>query len=236
MRTRRVTHVPCAARTAASGPAVGRIRHSGFTCSVLGPLAVLLALGCRDPAPAARVELAAHLRSVGRGAPARAAAAVAGWRLDRASWDAVLVEPYRAAYADYARAFDAAAPALAAQLARGGPVTTRGHFTGDPRLTRGQARARWAVPVQFPSEVAELDGAALDVVFVRTRTGWGAITGIDALLEARIEAQQPGCAVHLARVRADACGEIVWMVADAALRADRPRLARACALAANVCR
>jgi hypothetical protein len=147
----------------------------------------------------------------------------------------VLVEPYRAAYADYARAFDAAAPALAAQLARAGAITARTHFAGDPRLTRGQARARWAVPVLYPSEVAEVDGAALDVVFVRTHTGWGAITGIDALIDARIEAQQPGCAAHLATVRDDACGKIVWTVADAALRADLPRLARACALAANVC-
>lgn len=202
--------------------------------ATLAFLAVVGALACREPPPAAHISLAAYLRAGAE--PARAPTAVAGWKLDRASWDAVVVEPYRAAYADYARAFDAAAPAFAAQLARAGTITARRHFTGDPRLTLGQARARWAVPVLYPSEVAEVDGAALDVVFVRTRTGWGAITGIDALIAARIEAQQPGCAAHLATVRDDACGKVVWTVADAALRADPPRLARACALAANVCR
>lgn len=201
--------------------------------ATLAILAVLGAIGCQEPPPTPGVSLAAYLRA---GAdPAHAAAAVAGWKLDRASWDAVIVEPYRAAYADYARAFDAAAPALATQLARAGTITARRHFTDDPGLTRGQARARWAVPVLYPSEVAELDGATLDVVFVRTRVGWGALTGIDTLLDARIEAQQPGCAVHLATVRDDACGKVAWTVADAALRADPPRLARACALAANVC-
>lgn len=210
--------------------------HAGRArTGVLVALGMIAMLGCREPTPAARVGLAEHLTSVVGGEPARVATTVARWKLDRASWDVVIVEPYRAAYADYERTFDAAAPALVTQLARGGAVTTRGHFTGDPRLTRGQARARWAVPVQFPSEVAEVDGAALDVVFVRTRTGWGAITGIDALIDARIEVQQPGCAAHLATVRDDACGKIVWTVADAALRADPPRLARACALAANVC-
>ena len=196
-------------------------------------IATLGAPGCQEAPPTAPVSLAATLRAGAE--PARAAEAVAHWKLDRASWDAVVVEPYRAAYADYARAFDAAAPALAAQLARTGTITARTHFTGDPRLTRGQARARWAVPVLYPSEVADVDGAALDVVFVRTRTGWGAITGIDTLIATRVEAQQPGCAVHLATVRDDACGKVVWTVADAALRADPPRLARACALAANVC-
>ena len=201
--------------------------------TTLAMLVVLGGLGCQEAPPAPHVSLAGYLRA--GAAPSRAAAAVAGWRLDRASWDAVIVEPYRAAYADYARAFEAAAPTLTAQLAHAGMITARRHFAGDPRLTRGQARARWAVPVLYPSEVVEVDGNALDVVFVRTPTGWGAITGIDALLEARIEALQPGCAAHLATVRDDACGKVVWTVADAALRADPTRLARACALAANVC-
>src|SRR5690606_5549543 len=83
---------------------------------------------------------------------------VSSWKLGRATWARTVVAPYDAVYDDYARRFDAAIPALVAALARPARVTTRAHYAGDPRLTVGQARARWALPVQYPSEVAALHG------------------------------------------------------------------------------
>ena len=192
--------------------------------------------GCGRPAPAlAPAELAGALDALAGADHATRARAVERWRLDLAAWDALVVEPYRAVYDDYARAFERARPRLIAQLARPGAIATRAHFAGDPRLTRGQARARWALPVQFPGEVAELAGAPLDVVFVRRAHAWFAITGLDEAILARAAALDPACAAHLATVQPDRCGELGWVLAEAALRADRPRFDRACALAANLC-
>lgn len=160
---------------------------------------------------------------------------VRSWRFDRAAWERTVVEPYRGLYDDYARAFDAAVPALVATLSRRGVITTRAHFAGDPRLTRGQAHARWALPVLFPSQVAELDGTAIDLVFVRDGNRWLAITGIDAILRARTSELAPACTGYLDTTTLPACRDVGWMVADAAVRADRARLERACRLAASVC-
>jgi hypothetical protein len=160
---------------------------------------------------------------------------VASWKLDRATWDRTVVEVYRPLYEEYARAFDAATPALIAQLANSATITTRAHYAGDPRLTLGQARARWALPVQFPSEVAELEGAALDTVFVRDGERWRAISGLDVVIRSRVEKLDPACAVHLDVARTGRCSDVGWVIADAALRADPPRFAHACTLATNVC-
>ena len=106
-------------------------------------LCVLFA--CGSPAPAVSIE-----------------------KLDEPAWRQIVVDPYRELYADYARAFDAAAPALRAQLAGPGALAMRPHFAGDPALTPDQAVTRWALPVLFDSRIATKAGAPVDAVFVRT--------------------------------------------------------------------
>ena len=134
------------------------------------------------------------------------------------------------------RAFDGHTPELVAQLAAPAEVTARRHFAGDPRLTRAQARMRWAVPVQFPSAVAELAGRPLDTVFLHDGGHWRALVGLDELLLARARALDPACAERLALAGPTSrCTEVGWLVADAALRADRPRFAHACQLATTLC-
>lgn len=198
--------------------------------------AVTGAIACDAPAPPSPpAALADHLRALAVADDAVRAREVAAWQLDLAAWDRTIVAPYRDLYDDYARALAAAAPALSAQLARGGVVTTRPHYADDPRLTLGQARARWALPVQFGSVVAELDGAPLDAVFVRDRGRWRALVGLDHAIRARVAALDAACAAHLDVVQPGRCSEIGWEIAEAALRRDRPRLTRACALATNLC-
>lgn len=205
------------------------------TPAALAALAALAVAACRDPSPPPPrpAPLAAYLRAI---APADRAAEVARWRLDRVTWDRTVVDAYAGLHADYARAFEAAVPALIDRLAAGGEVATRAHYAGDPRLTLDQARARWALPVQYPSEVATIGGAPLDVVFVRDAAGaWRAITGLGEILRARAAAIDPACAAHLARVHPGRCGDLGWMIADALLRTDPRRFAHACALATHVC-
>ena len=162
--------------------------------------------------------------------------AVASWKLDCPAWERLTTDPYRAAYEDYARAFDAAAPALVARLAHRGTVVAHPHFAGDPRLTLGQARARWAQPVQAPSQIADLDGAPIDAVFVRDGDHWAAIVGVDRIILDRVRALDPSCATLLETVAPGPCGDASWVVAEGALRADRSRFDHACALATSACR
>jgi len=202
--------------------------------------AVLALVGaCRDeerpaPPPAPR-SLADYLTTIAGTDEASRTLEVAAWRLDEATWKRTVVATYRGAHADYLRAFDARSPALVSALANRGAITTRAHFAGDPELTRGQAQTRWALPVQYPSEIAELDGVAIDAVFVRDGDRWRAISGLDSVLRARTHAIEPACAVHLDHARVGRCAEIGWVIADAALLADTARLAHACSLAANLC-
>lgn len=205
-----------------------------FAARIAGALAIA-ACQAAPPAPAAPETLDAYLQRVASLDADARAREIAGWRLEPAAWARTTTDPYRAAYADYAHQFEAAAPALVAQLAAPTGITVRRHLAGDPRLTLGQARARWALPIQFPSQVAELAGAPLDAVFVRDGGAWRAIVGIDAIIQARITALDPACAPRLDHVAAGPCGDASWVVAEAALRADRPRLAHACSLVANLC-
>jgi hypothetical protein len=198
-------------------------------------LAVLAIAACHRSAPEPAT-LEGYLGTLAGADEAARARAVASWKLDRAAWERLTTDPYRAAYADYARAFDAAAPALVAQLAHGGTIAARPHFAGDPRLTRGQARARWAQPVQAPSQIADLDGAPIDAVFVRDGEHWAAIVGVDTIILDSVRALDPRCATLLETVVAGPCGDAAWVVAEGALRVDRSRFDHACALAASACR
>lgn len=169
----------------------------------------------------------------------------AAWKLTRDEWIRVVTDPFRATYDDYARMFDAALPDLRSQIGAARSdgdiqLATRPHYAGDPELTRGQARARWALPVQAPARVAVLDGAPLDVVFVlvgdrRDYDYYKAIVGIDAIVVDKTRAMDAGCAVYLETLGSKMCQTVGWEVADAALRADKPRLAHACSLAMGQC-
>lgn len=165
---------------------------------------------------------------------------VAAMKLTRAEWTKVVVEPYRDAYDDYARAFDAAAPALEARLAASKAnatpaISSRQHYAGDPDLTRGQARARWALPVQAPARVVVLDDVMLDAVFVNASGRYKAIVGVDQIVVDRTRALDDGCARYLETLGSKQCQIIGWAIADAAMRADRAKLRHACSLAVSQC-
>lgn len=160
---------------------------------------------------------------------------VARWKLDRDGWVATVTDPYDRTYAEYEAAFAAAAPQLAAQLAGATQITTRAHFAGDPLLTTNEARARWALPVQYPAQVAQLGTVQLDAVFVRTAAGWGALVGLDTIVVAHVAARAPACVRYVEAVGGKRCEAVAWVIADAALREDGPRLTHACSLAATAC-
>ena len=202
----------------------------------LALVALLVAVACQREAPAPPATLAAYLMPLAGADEATRRAAVTSWKIDEAAWQHLTTDPYRTAYADYARQFAIAAPALVARFEHAGAITTRPHFAGDPRLTTGQARARWAQPVQAPSEVADLDGAPIDAVFVRDGDRWRAIVGVDAIIREHAAAMAPDCAALFDALTPGRCADAAWVVAEAALRADRPRFARACAQATNLCR
>ncbi len=198
---------------------------------------IVVIAACRE-SPPPHATLPEYLATLASADAATRADAVASWRLDRATWERTVVPIYAGLHAEYARAFDAVAPALVAQLARPGKVTTRPHFAGDPMLTLGQARTRWALPVQYPSEVAEIDGSALDTVFLDDGERWRAITGLDGVLRARAAAFDPACAAHLDVLPSPTskqCSDIGWVIADAALHSERARFDHACSLAATLC-
>jgi hypothetical protein len=204
---------------------------------VRGVILVLAACGhAATPTPGTPDDLATYLQPLAGAEEPLRRHVVSGWILDEASWNTTIVEPYRALYADYARGFDAAAAPLVAELAHAGAITARRHFAGDPRLTRAQARLRWAVPVQYPSVVAELAGEPIDAVFVFDGASWRVLAGLDDLLLARARAIDPACGELLARAGPiGRCTEVGWAIADAALRSDRERFAHACALATSLC-
>jgi hypothetical protein len=156
---------------------------------------------------------------------------IASWQFDVDGWRRTIVDPYRGVFDDYAKQFDARALA-----GFSGAIEARPHFADDPKLTPGQARARWALPVAFPSQVAMAGGLAIDAVFVRDGDRWRAITGIDHVIRSRIEARDRACSATIDRPQpSKRCRDVAWVVADAALRTDNTRFARACALAATAC-
>ena len=188
------------------------------------------------PAPGSPEHLAAYLRALAGADEATRKHAVAGWILDEQTWRQTVVSPYTAVWSEYARAFDAAAPALVARLATRGEITARRHFAGDPRLTRSQGRLRWALPVEYPSCVAELAGQPIDTVFVFDGARWRALAGLDDVMLARVRVRDPACATMLERAGPTGkCTEVGWLVADAALRTDQQRFVHACRLAAALC-
>ena len=181
-------------------------------------------------------ELAAYLRTVAGADEATRRKEVETWIVDETTWSRDTVEPWRGLYKEYVAQFDARVPALVARLASHGPVTARRHFAGDKRNTRAESRLRWAVPVQFPSSVAELDGQPIDAVFVFDGGHWRALVGVDDLVLAHVKALDPACETYLERSGPSGrCTEVGWLVADAALRNQQQRFAHACQLASTLC-
>jgi hypothetical protein len=200
---------------------------------------VCLLIGCRSelaPPAGSADDLARYLRGVTAMDATTRATEISGWMIDEARWRRIVVSADHELWRDYVRAFDDAAPSLAAQLGGAGEITTRRHYAGDPRLTRSQGRLRWAVPVLYPSMVAELAGRPVDTVFVHDGTRWRALAGLDAVVLARARALDAACAERLALAGPTGrCTEVGWLVADAAVRGDLARFARGCGLAATLC-
>ena len=211
----------------------GDRRERIVCCEMKKYLALAVLVACTKPLPVR--ELVDELRVTAALDTAARTKVVAGWKLDHDAWVATVAEPYDGTYAEYETAFAAAAPQLAVQLAGHTDIVTRAHFAGDPLLTTNEARARWALPVQYPAQVAQLGTAQLDAVFVRTAAGWGAIVGIDAIVVAHVTRYARDCVRYVATVGVKRCEEVAWVVADAALRDDVPRLTRACSLARTAC-
>jgi len=162
---------------------------------------------------------------------------VASWQLDAAGWNRTVIELYRPVLAEYQRALPAEVPALVERLGRAAPgaVTVRRHFAGDPRLTSAEARNRWALPVLFPSLVADA-GGPIDAVFVADGARWRALVGLDAAVLARVGALDSACATNLAHSGPPGrCTDVGAAIVEAALRTDRDRLAHVCALAETLC-
>jgi hypothetical protein len=176
-----------------------------------------------QPAPGSPEALAVYLKTA-------TAHDASGWILDQAAWDRTVVAPYRALWPEYKAHFDAAIAPVIAELPHAG--ATRRHYSGDPRLTRAQTRTRWALPVQYPSVVAD----GLDTVFVWDGAGWRVLAGLDDILMTHVRALDPACADLLARAGGTGthCSEVGWFVADTALRGDAG-FAHACQLAATAC-
>jgi hypothetical protein len=187
---------------------------------------LLLLLGCGNREPAT-LDLGLERRLL-------EAREVGSWRLDEATWRRIVVEPYRDAFADYDRQLATELPRIAQQLERGTRIETRKHFAGDDKLTTGEAWTRWALPVLADSSVATVDGAPLDAVFVHDGERWRVIAGLDRVIRARVTALDASCA-PLMETPTKQCRELAWQIADAALRTQRSRFARSCALAASHC-
>jgi hypothetical protein len=187
------------------------------------------------PKPGSADDLAEYLRTVAGSDEPRRADEVATWIVPEATWNRTIVPPWRSLYGEYVAGFTAASSSTIASLASLDPVTTRRHYAGDPKLTLGEARLRWALPVQYPSMVAEIGGRPLDAVFIYDGH-WRALLGIDELVLAHLRALDADCAAKLMLAGPlGHCSEIGFVVAAAALRNDRVELARACRMATMMC-
>jgi hypothetical protein len=203
-------------------------------------LLVLALVACHEPPAPAKAgtaeELVAYLQTVAGADEATRKREVATWIVDETTWSRDVVEPYRALYPEYVAAFDSNVPALVAQLAPLGAITARRHFAGDRRNTPAETRLRWAVPVQFPSMVAELAGKPIDAVFLRDGARWRALIGLDGIMVKHVAALDPECAKRIALAGPPGrCTEVGWLVADSALRQQRERFVHACQLATTLC-
>jgi hypothetical protein len=202
-------------------------------------LVALLIAACNAPParpkPGSADDLAEYLRGVAGADEATRQREVATWVVPEATWNRTIVPPWRSLYAEYVAGFATASPATIASLASLDPVTTRRHYAGDPRLTLGEARLRWALPVQYPSMVAEIGGRPLDAVFIYDGR-WRALLGVDELVLARVRALDADCAAKVAIAGPlGHCSEIGFVVAAAALRGGGEELAHACRMAAMMC-
>lgn len=186
----------------------------------------------RAPSPATAAALLEDLASRGHRARVRT---IERWVIDPLRWHRIVVDPFKDLYAEYHRELVPMLPVLE-RLRATQRFASRPHFAGDPELTPGQARARWLLPTLFPSEVATVDGAPLDVVFVRDGDEWFVLTGIDRILRARIDRHDRACGVTFDAPRpSKTCRDTAWAVADATLRNDVARISRACTLLATAC-
>jgi hypothetical protein len=204
-------------------------------------LAMLALVACSDnraptpPAPAADpAGLATYLDTIAAYPPAARAAEMAHWKLDRAAWNRIVVEPFRGAYDAYDAGFaDAIAPEVGKLHA--GVIATRRHYSGEPKNTVAESWLRWALPTLYPSAVAELEGAPIDLVFVHDGAGWRTLAGLDHIIVERGRAFDPACTAYLEGVAQKACSEVGYLIAAAAIRSDRTAFDRACRLAASRC-
>jgi hypothetical protein len=212
-----------------------------YSCPVRRIAIVVVIVACRDDRAPARAPtepdaLAEYLRAVAElDEPARGRE-IAALRLDEPAWRRIVVDPYRALWSEYTRAFPADSAAIAVQLRTRGVISARRHFAGDPRLTRAEARLRWVLPVMYPSVVAELDGAPIDAVFVHDGGRWRALSGLDAVVRTRVRELDAACGERFERAGPSGrCTELAWAIAEAALRGDSRGFAHACELAAPHC-
>ncbi len=187
---------------------------------------VLLVVGCRGE-PAQSSSLSSYLERVAALDPDARAIETAGWRLDRATWNRIVVPPFDALYDDYAQSFQP--PGWV------GSISTRPHYAGDPELTDNQARARWLLPTLFPAQVATADRRPIDAVFVRDREHWYALVGIDRAIRKRIDRRDPSCGAAIDTGTSKTCRDAAWAVAEATLRTDDLRFVHACAIATTAC-
>ncbi len=190
------------------------------------------------PKPGSADQLAEYLRIVAGADEATRNREVATWLMPEATWNKTIIIPWRSLYAEYAAHFTAHANETIASLASLDPVTTRRHWAGDRKLTLGEARLRWALPVQYPSMVAELGGHALDAVFIYDYDAqhWRALLGLDDLVIDHVRVLDADCAARLVLAGPPGhCTEIGFVVAAAALRGGGPDLARPCRMAATMC-
>ncbi len=207
-------------------------------------VALVALVACHDgseiaPAPATPpppdpASLASYLDTIAAFPPAAKAAELAHWKLERAAWNRIVVEPFRGAYDAYDRHF-ADAIARAATRLHAGAIATRRHFAGDPHNTPSESWLRWAVPTLYPSAVATIDGTELDLVFVHDGAGWRALAGLGDIIVERGEVLDPGCTAYLDAVAQKPCAEVGFLIATAAIRSDRDAFDRACRLAASRC-
>lgn len=190
---------------------------------------LVLAVACATPPVSSEQRLRRYLEDVAA-LPAEARVReIQGWQLDEAAWQRTVAEAYRPLFGEYQRAFAAELPVLEALPAR---VHVRRHYAGDPKLSREQARLRWALPVLAPSYVAD----PIDTVFVDDHGHWRALLGADSALIGRIATQDPRCAdaVVLAGPRGR-CSDVGSAIADAVLRTQPDRVAHLCRLAETLC-
>jgi hypothetical protein len=216
---------------------LGRDRATIASVRLAG-LLVLVACGRSSPAPPTGTPeaLAAYLSKIAGADETVRRHEIGSWILDEATWRQTVVPAYVPLWADYAHGYDAASAPLVAQLATRGQVTARRHYAGDMRLTPSEARVRWALPVQYPSMVAELGGAPIDAVFVWDGARWRVLAGVDELVLARVRARDAACADRVARAGpANECTAVSWAIADSALRDDAAGFAHGCDLAVTLC-